>query len=58
MDIFITHEMHNFLAMAVGSTLLILIAGSNVGFTGRGFWSMAVGCVLGGVGIVCIKALD
>jgi len=29
-------------ARALCSTLLIFIAGSNVGFTGRGFWSMAL----------------
>jgi len=50
--------MHHSLARALDSTLLILIAGSSVGFTGRGFWDMAVGCILWAVGIVCSKALD
>jgi hypothetical protein len=57
MDILITHEMHHSLAMALGSTLLILTAGSNVGFTGRGFWDVTVGSMLRAVGIVCSKAL-
>jgi hypothetical protein len=50
--------MHPSLVRALGSTLLILIAGSNVGFTGIGFWDMAVGCILWAVGIVYSKVLD
>jgi len=50
--------MHHSVAGAWGSTLLILIAGSNVGYIGKGFWDMAVGCMVWAVGIVCSKTLD
>ena len=49
--------MHHSLAWAQSSALLILVAGSNVGFTGRGFCDVAVSCMLWAVGIVCSKAL-
>jgi hypothetical protein len=42
----VLNEMHHSVTRALGSTLLILITGSNVGFTGRGFWDMAIGCML------------
>ena len=48
-------------ARALCSTLLIFIAGSNIGFTGRGFWSMALGrkCAkgLGGRGYLLERLL-
>ena len=50
--------MHHSLARALASTLLIIIAGSNVGFTGRGFWDVAVGSIQWAVGRVCGKGLD
>jgi len=50
--------MHLSLATALGSTLLLLIAGSNVVFTGRGFWSMALGSIQWAVGRVCGNGLD
>jgi len=50
--------MHHSLAGAPGSTLLILIAGSNVRFTGRGFWDMAVGFIKWPVGREYGKGLD
>jgi hypothetical protein len=50
--------MHHSLARALGSTLLILIAGSNVGFTGRGFWDMAMGSIRWAVGREYGKGLD
>jgi hypothetical protein len=53
-----THEMHHSLGGALGSILLLLIAGSIGEFTGRGFWSMAVGCMLWTVGRECGKGLD
>jgi len=40
-------------ARALGSMLLLLI----VGFTGRGFWSMALGSIHWAVGRVCGKGL-
>ena len=43
---------------ALGSILLLLIAGSNVGFTGRGFWSMSLGSKQWAVGRECGKGLD
>jgi len=46
------------LARALGSTLLLLIAGSNVGFTGGGFWCMALVCLQWAVGRECGKCLD
>jgi len=49
--------MHHSLARSLGSTLLLLIAGSNVGFTGRGFWSMALGSIHWAVGRECGKGL-
>jgi len=49
--------MHHSLARALGSTLLILIAGSNVGFTGRGFWDVAKGSIQWAVGRECSKGL-
>jgi hypothetical protein len=45
-------------ARVLGSTLLILTAGSNVGFTGIGFWSMALGSIQWAVGRECGKGLD
>ena len=45
-------------AMALGSTLLLLIAGSNVGFTDRGFWSMALCSIQWAIGRECCKGLD
>jgi hypothetical protein len=50
--------MHYSLARSLGSTLLILIAGSNVGFTGRGFWDIAVGSIQCAVGRERGKGLD
>jgi len=50
--------MHHSLARALGSTLLILIAGSIVGFTGRRFWDMAIGSIQWAVGRECGKGLD
>jgi len=44
-------------ARAVGSTLLLLIARFNVGFTGRGFWSMALGSMQWAVDRECGKGL-
>jgi len=49
--------MHHSLARALGSTLLILIAGSNVGFTGRGFWDVAIGSIQWAVRRECSKGL-
>ena len=37
--------------------LFILVAGSHVGFTGRGFWDMAMGSIQGAVGRECSKGL-
>ena len=45
-------------ARVLGLTLLLLIAGSNVGFTGIGFWSVALGSIQWAVGRVCGKGLD
>ena len=45
-------------ARALGPTLLLLVEGSNVGFTGRGFWSMALGLIDWAVGRVCGKGLE
>jgi hypothetical protein len=45
-------------ARALGLTLLLLIAGSNVGFTGIGFWNVALGSIQWAVGRVCGKGLD
>jgi len=45
-------------ARGLGSTLLLLIAMSNVGFTGRGFWSMALGSIQWAVGRECGKGFD
>jgi hypothetical protein len=50
--------MHDSLARVLGSTLLILIAGSNIGFTGWGFWDMVVGSIQWAVGRRCGKGLD
>jgi hypothetical protein len=47
-----------FVARALGSTLLLLVAESNVEFTGKGFWSMALGSIQWAVGRVCGKGLD
>lgn len=49
--------MRHSLARALGSTLWLLIAGSNVGFTGRGFWSVALRSVHWAVGRECGKDL-
>ena len=46
------------MARALSSTLLKFIAGFNVGFSGRGFWSMALGFMLWAVGRECGKGLD
>jgi hypothetical protein len=45
-------------AKALGSTLLLLIARSNVGYSGRGLWSMALGPIQWAVGRECGKGLD
>jgi len=45
-------------ARALGSTVLLLVAGSNVGFTGRGFWSMSLDSIHWAVGRECGKGLD
>jgi hypothetical protein len=45
-------------ARSLGSTLLLLIARSNVWFSGRGFWSMALGSIQWAVGRECGKGLD
>jgi len=45
-------------ARALGSTLLLLFAGSIVGFNGRGFWTMALGSIQWAVGRECAKGLD
>jgi len=45
-------------ARALGSTVLLLVVGSNVGFTGRGFGSMSLGSIHWAVGSVCGKGLD
>jgi len=50
--------MSSSVARSLDSTLLLLTAGSNVGFTGRGFWSMALGSIQWAVGRVCGKGLD
>jgi len=50
--------MSHSVARALGLTLLLLIAGSNVGFTGIGFWSVALGSIQWDVGRVCGKGLD
>jgi hypothetical protein len=41
-------------ARALGSTVVLLVAGSHVGFTGRGFWSVALGSIQWAVGRVCV----
>jgi hypothetical protein len=53
-DIFTAHKMPHSVARALGSTLLPLFAGSVVGFTGRGFWTMALGSIQWAVGRVCV----
>jgi hypothetical protein len=45
--------MRHSMARALGLTLLLLIAGSNVGF-----WSVALGSIQWAVGKVCGKGLD
>jgi hypothetical protein len=57
-DVLNTHKMPSAVARSLGSTLLLLIAGSNVGFTDRGFWSMALGSIQWAVDRECGRGLD
>jgi len=49
--------MHHSVGRAVGSSLMILVPGANIGVTRKLFWDMSLGSLPWGVDIVFGKAL-